>query len=197
MVNSLKYLFGKVSEMSADENKLPDYEEMFEKAEGGEKSGIKVLLRILLQNKKDLIISVFFYLLKSAPVWFTPILTANIINIATDKISGKSAELSSIWFWAVIGFAVLFSNIPLHVVFIHFISRTLRNIGAGMRSSLIRKLQHLSLTYHKDIESGRLQSKFLRDMEAVEFLNNQIILTFCPALISLVVYMMDVVILDD
>ena len=175
--------------MITDENKLPDYEGMFEKAEGSDKSGSKVLLRILLQNKKDFIISVLFYLLKNAPVWFTPIVISNVINIATDKISGKGGELSGIWFWAVIGFAVLFSNIPLHVIYIHFTSHALRNIGVGMRSSLIRKLQHLSLTYHKDIESGRLQSKFLRDMEAVEFLNNQIILSFIPCLISLIVYM--------
>ena len=40
-------------------------------------------------------------------------------------------------------------------------------------NTLIKKLQHLSVTYHKEIESGRIQSKFLRDIEAIEFLNNQ------------------------
>ena len=175
--------------MITDENKLPDYEELFDEAENKDKAGIKVLWRIFLQNKADFLISILFYLLKNAPVWFTPIVISNVINIATDKISGKGGNLRDIWFWAVVGFVVLVSNIPFHVIYIRFTSHALRNIGTGMRSSLIRKLQHMSLTYHKDIESGRLQSKFLRDMEAVEFLNDQIIKSFIPCLISLLVYM--------
>lgn len=39
-----------------------------------------------------------------------------------------------------------------------------------MRKALIRKLQQLSIAYHVETQSGRLQSKIMRDAEAVETL---------------------------
>ena len=65
----------------------------------------------------------------------------------------------------------------------------LRTVGAGLRNTLVRKLQHLSLTYHKEIESGRLQSKFMRDIEAIEFFNTHFIKSCIPALLGLAVTM--------
>ena len=39
-----------------------------------------------------------------------------------------------------------------------------------LREALIVKLQQLSITYHKEMQSGRLQSKIMRDVEQVQTL---------------------------
>ena len=42
---------------------------------------------------------------------------------------------------------------------------------------MIRKLQQLSVTFHKENESGKIQSKVMRDVEAIENFTNQIFTT--------------------
>ena len=175
--------------MSIEDNKLPDYEELFEEVKDKKNVGARVILNLFLQNKKDFILSILLYFCKNIAVWVIPVVLAGAINIATEKVSGGDVSALGIWNWAVIGVLVLVINIPFNALYIHFSSHALRNIGAGMRNSLVKKLQHLSLTYHKEIESGRLQSKFLRDMEAIEFLNNQIIMNLIPCIIIALVTM--------
>lgn len=175
--------------MRRDDNTLPDYEELFEEVKNKENVGFRVIWKLFMQNKKDFITSILLYFVKQIAVWVIPMVLAGAINEATAQVSGEGGSVTKIWMWAALGVFVLVINIPFNALYVHFSSRALRNIGAGMRNSLVRKLQHLSLTYHKEIESGRLQSKFLRDMEAIEFLNNQIIMTLIPCFIVAAVTM--------
>ncbi len=175
--------------MRRDNNTLPDYEELFEEVKNKKNVGFRVIWKLFLQNKKDFISSILLYFVKQIAVWVIPIVLAGAINEATAQVSGKGGSIEKIWMWAILGVFVLVINIPFNALYVHFSSRALRNIGAGMRNSLVKKLQHLSLTYHKEIESGRLQAKFLRDMESIEFLNNQIIMTLIPCFIVAAVTM--------
>ncbi len=175
--------------MRKENNTLPDYEELFEEVKNKKNIGFRIIWKLFMQNKFDFISSILLYFVKQIAVWVIPIVLAGAINEATAKVSGTGGSVEKIWMWAVLGVFVLAINIPFNAIYVHFSSRALRNIGAGMRNSLVKKLQHLSLTYHKEIESGRLQSKFLRDMEAIEFLNNQIIMNLIPCFIIAVVTM--------
>ncbi|MBR2341030.1 MAG: ABC transporter ATP-binding protein [Clostridia bacterium] len=56
-----------------------------------------------------------------------------------------------------------------------------------MKSGVVRKLQRLSITYHKEMEEGRIQSKFLRDIDGVEGYYRAIFAPFIPALIGAIV----------
>ncbi|MDP4118758.1 MAG: ABC transporter ATP-binding protein [Bacillota bacterium] len=179
--------------MHIEENKLPDYEELFEETRTKKHVAARVVYNLFLQNKFDFIISILLYFVKSVAIWVIPIVLAGAINIATNHVMGKGGDVKDIWMWAIVGLIVLVINIPFNALYVHFSSRALRNIGAGMRNSLVKKLQHLSITYHKEIESGRLQSKFIRDMEAIEFLNNQMIMTLVPAIITASVTMLIVI----
>ena len=48
---------------------------------------------------------------------------------------------------------------------------------ANLRVSLVKKLQQLSLSYHNSTQSGRLQSKIMRDVEQIEVLSQQLFVT--------------------
>lgn len=161
---------------------LPDYEPLFnQNADEVKKAPFKILTRILSSYWARLLFSMFMFIIKTSPAWIIPILTANIINVVT-----VGGEMSEILINALILVLLVLQNIPTHIIYARHTDKTIRNIGAGLRNTMVKKLQHLSITYHKEIESGRLQSKFLRDIEAIEFFNTHFLKTIIPSVITVI-----------
>lgn len=132
---------------------------------------IKTFFKLYKGNYWRFLLAGFFFILKNSPVWVLPIVTGNIINIATEPAAHSTGEI--IANIAVIIILIIF-NVPLNYLFNVCQSTAIRAVEAHLRSSLVRKLQQLSITYHKETESGRLQSKIIRDVEAVQALSSQI-----------------------
>ena len=169
----------------ASKNTIPDYEFLFGEDDGSKSGGgTKIMKRLFRENFLKVIISAILYVVKSAALWVMPVVTANVINIASHPNS-QSQKL--IIMNVLILILLIVQNVPTHILYSRFTDRTLRTVGAGMRNTLIKKLQHLSITYHKEIETGRIQSKFLRDIEAIEFFNTQFVKSIIPSLISILI----------
>lgn len=132
---------------------------------------LHILLRLYRRFWRQLLISMFFYFLKTSPVLALPIVTSNIINIVTyqtgDVVMGLLANIG-----VMVGLLVL--NIPTHMLYIRYHSMVVRRVEAGLRGAMVRKLQQLSITFHKEMQSGRIQSKLMRDVETVQALSDQI-----------------------
>ena len=60
--------------------------------------------------------------------------------------------------------------------------KVIRKVEAGLRGAMVRKLQQLSISFHKEMQSGRIQSKLMRDVETVHTLSAQLFVTI-PALL--------------
>lgn len=166
-------------------NVIPDFESLFDEPVKGKKaSPLKIMLGLLKSNRKDFLISSIIYYIKGVAQWVVPIVTANIINEVTTP---DSNTLRTIFINVVVVLFLILQNRITHAWYAKYNSRALRSISAGLRNTVIKKLQHLSITYHKEIESGKLQSKFIRDIEAVEFLNNHLIVSCIPAFLNLIV----------
>lgn len=162
---------------------LPDYEPLFnQNADDAKKAPFKILTRIMSANWARLLFSSFIHIIKVCPVWIIPMLTAGIINEVTQSSPDSSGIILRNFIILVI---LVIQNVPSTVLYARHTDKTLRSIGAGMRNTLVKKLQHLSITYHKEIESGRLQSKFLRDIEAIEFFNTHFIKSIVPSVINI------------
>ena len=73
--------------------------------------------------------------------------------------------------------ALIALNIPTNYMYTRYKSLATRYAETGLRKALVRKLQQLSISYHKETQSGRLQSKIMRDVEAVETLSTQMFLS--------------------
>lgn len=179
----LNQIFIEEKQPRVDRHGVPDYEELFNENKGNNKPAIGILKALGKQNAFKIFISGLLFLLKDVTLYI-PIFTANIINAVTMDGSDK---YSVMWINFILMSLVVASNIPSHIWYSRFSDKMLRTVSAGMRNTLVKKLQHLSLTYHKEIESGRIQSKFLRDMEAIEFLNNQIVKGIVPAIFGVIV----------
>jgi len=164
---------------------LPDYEPLFsENADEIRKKPVKILVGILSSNWLRILLSTVLYIIKACPLWIMPIVTANIINAVT---AGGENAIRDMLINALILLVVLAQNVPSHMLYSKYTDKMMRNIGAGLRNTMIKKLQHLSITYHKEIESGRIQAKFLRDIEAIEFFNSHFVKTVIPAIIGILI----------
>lgn len=186
---------GAKSKYKRSDNVIPDFEYLFDEdekpkpkpAKRQRKSGVglRFYKHLLKNNVGGFILSLVMFLLKNSPVWIMPIITANIIDLAGQQFT--DAVLHSIIVNSVVLVVVLLQNIPTHVIYSRITDRMLRRTGAGLRSSVVKKLQHLSITYHKEIESGKIQSKFLKDIESVDALNTNIMKILIPNIISAIV----------
>ena len=150
----------------------------------------RTLFRLYMKYWKELLLSLIFYFLKTSPVLALPVVTANIINIATER-PDNAAELAIINI-AVIVFLILL-NIPTHILYVRFYSLALRGVEAGLRGAMVRKLQQLSVSFHKEMQSGRIQSKLMRDVETVHTLASQIFLSIPGIVINMVTALIVVV----
>lgn len=163
---------------------LPNYEKIFEdNADLEKKAPLKVLADIFKGNWLNIFFIQLIHIADACGEWIFPLATANIINAVTLRENCIPTVLFN-FFLAAIAYLM---NLPMHAWFQKKANRMLRTIGAGLRNTLVRKLQHLSITYHKEIESGRIQSKFLRDIEAIEFFNSHVIKSLIPIVVNVLV----------
>ena len=110
------------------------------------------------------------FMLKNIPVWVTPFGTAMTIAILEPGSPWGAYELIITW----VGLAAsIMINVPTHVWYMSHIARGNRGVELKLRAALVRRLQHLSIAFHTESESGRIQAKVLRDVEQVEQFGNQ------------------------
>lgn len=157
----------------------------------GKKRGtLSTLFKLYKGNYKNLIIAAIMFLIKSSPTWIIPLITATVIDIATQH---PADAVRKFVICAVVTVLILLQNIPTHTLYTMFLSRAKRSVEAGLRSSMIRKLQQLSITYHKEIKSGQIQSKVMRDVEAIENFTGQIFTTAITVIINMTISLVIVI----
>lgn len=135
---------------------------------------LKTLVAVYRGNYHKFVLAVLFFFLKHACVWVLPIVTANIIN---DITQGNPDTLRNTVFYTILMVVLIALNVPMNYLYTDYKSQATRYAETGLRKALIRKLQQLSISYHIETQSGRLQSKIMRDVEAVEGLSTQMFLS--------------------
>lgn len=178
--------------LQRSDNVIPDYDYLFaetENAKGKKKKNF--FSKIMKINAKPLIGSTLVFFLQYSPQWITPLLTANIINTVTESVVSGAGATADVWRTLIINVSVLFlllvQNVPTTIWRWHINSRMVRRTSAGIKSSVVRKLQSLSITYHKDMQSGKIQSKFLKDTEAVDGLFSNLLNSIIPCVATVII----------
>lgn len=143
----------------------------------------RMLLKIYRRFWRELLYAMFLYLIKHSPVVYLPIVTANIINFVAYPEARDPTKLAV---QLALLFLLLILNIPTHMLYTKYYSKVTRRVEAGLRGAMVRKLQQLSIPFHKEMQSGRIQSKLMRDVEAVHALSYQL-LNFIPQMLISVV----------
>lgn len=135
---------------------------------------LKILMSLYKGNYHKFVMAVVCFFIKHACVWVLPIVMANIIN---DVTTGNPDTIRNIIFYACLESGLILINVPMNYLYSAYKSLATRYVETGLRKALIRKLQQLSIAYHVETQSGRLQSKIMRDVEAVETLSTQMFIS--------------------
>ena len=148
------------------------------------KHSVRVLLEVYRGQYHKFLLSTLFFLLKHSPALLSPLLIANVVN---GVIEGGEAGSRAIFINVGIWLGLLSIHLPANWIHNQLKSRVIRNTEAGLRAALVRKLQELSIPYHTGSQSGRLQSKIMRDVEAVETLSSQLFVNLLNIVMNLVI----------
>jgi ATP-binding cassette subfamily B protein len=146
-------------------------------------SPLRTLWGLFGGRRRQLLLVVIFYVIKQSPVWVLPIVTGNIITKITDIYSAHKAGIAPsdpravgwIIFNSIVMFVLIAQNVPMHTLYASVLSSAVRHVQLVLRSALVVRLQQLSMSFHDNTQSGKLQSKILRDVEAVEGLARMLI----------------------
>lgn len=171
---------------------IPDCDYLFnEQVQSKGKKKTPFLRNIFKKNFLSLVISSLLFVLQNLPIWATPLITANIINMATVQIATKTTPTPEFWqsifINAIILVIIIVQNVPSTILRRRITDTMVRRISGGIKCSVVRKLQSLAITYHKDILTGKIQSKFLKDTEKIEMFLRHIISTLIPNIISIII----------
>ncbi|MBR6157982.1 MAG: ABC transporter ATP-binding protein, partial [Lachnospiraceae bacterium] len=125
-----------------------------------------------------------FFLIKHSPALFSSLLIANVIN---GVLAGGEMARYSIMVNVSIWIGLLTIHLPANYLYMKYRARVTRQTEAALRGALVRKLQELSIPYHTQAQSGRLQSKIIRDVEAIETLSSQLFINVMNITINMVI----------
>lgn len=154
-------------------NKNPAYDKPF-----------NTFIRLYDGNYKKLLLSFIFFVIKHSPVWIMPIVLSNLINIISNTQDLKVNELIiNLGLMAIL----VITNVPATLIHTRFMSLAIRDVESSVRIKLVKKLQVLSIPYHKHLSGGKLQSKVLRDVELITNLSNVICITVVPIILNVIV----------
>ncbi len=131
----------------------------------------RMLMKIYRHFWRELLVAMLLYLVKHSPLVFLPIVTSNIINFVAYP---ETRDLSELTFRIGLLLVLLILNIPAHMLYTKYFSRVTRKVEAGLRGAMVKKLQQLSIPFHREMQSGRIQSKLMRDVETVHSLSHQL-----------------------
>ena len=145
-------------------------------------NSLKTLIGIYKGHYLELFLSIFFFAIKHSPAWVLPIVTANIVNIATER-GGDAGRKILIQVGIMV--VLIAQNVLTNYFYTLFYARAIRNVERDLRCSLVRRLQQLSISYHNEMQSGRLQSKIMRDVEQIETLSKQIFISMLSIVMNI------------
>ncbi len=131
------------------------------------------------------------YVVKVAPSYVIPILTAEVVNMLTrDGLTHDIFVHRLIWILSI-GVVVIVQNVPTHMLFVWLMSVPCRQVERGLRSALCTRFQHLSIPYHTSLKMGSLQNKVIRDVESIEMMTrlflNSLPHIFCTVAVAVTV----------
>ncbi len=145
-------------------------------------NSVKLLFKLYKGHYLRLFFASIVYIIKDCPMWILPLITADVINLVTNPPQNFLWRLG---LDTIIAFVILVLNVPFHTLYVKIMSKANRNVEAGLRGAMVRKLQQLSITFHKDTQSGKIQSKVMRDVEVITDLASHIMRTILGTIINM------------
>ena len=166
------------------DKRIPDVEWLFGYGDGKKEQKNKFLPKLIHRDWKNILYTTLLYIVQCSPAWLLPIITSDVIDTLTYLPDGYVTRF--IVDGAVLVFFLLL-NIPTTVWRSSVQNKWVRTTSAEVKSGVMRKLQRLSITYHKEMQEGKIQSKLLRDVESFTGYLNTLLNGLMPSIVGLIV----------
>ena len=111
--------------------------------------------------------AVILYVIKQSPASLLPLAVGMIVDALTHIGPGTFRK---ILFIAAGYFLLLLQNPLVHTSFVRLMSGALRHMQFNLRSALVDRLQQLSIAFYEEKQTSTLQTKILRDVDAIDSL---------------------------
>lgn len=129
---------------------------------------------LFADQRRKVFLAVSLYVIKQSPASLLPLVVGMVVDTLTR--GGPMAFTRVLWI-AGIYFLLLLQNPLMHTWFVRLMSGALRHMQYNLRSALVERLQQLSFSYHEEKQSTTLQTKILRDVDAIDSFCRQLMLT--------------------
>ena len=127
------------------------------------------VLRLVARRPGRMALAIGAFTLKEVPLWFLPVITAEIIDIVAS-----GGEVSTVLGWFAVAGVLLLQNYPNHIVYTRNYMTVVRDTGADLRNALAARLQSLSIGFHTRASASVVQTKVVRDVENIELMLQQV-----------------------
>ncbi len=125
----------------------------------------RTLWALFSGERRSIAIAVLLYVVKQAPASLLPLAVGMIIDALTPVKDDSFRRI----LWISAGYLALLAQNPvMHTLFVRVMSRLLRHMQFILRSALVERLQQLAITFYDTQQSAALQTKILRDVEAID-----------------------------
>jgi ATP-binding cassette subfamily B protein len=92
----------------------------------------RTLLNLYRPERRWVFAAMISYLFKACPLWILPVITANLTDIIAHRSAGG---LRSLWINVAVGTVAIVQNIPSAMLYVDFLSRSVRNVEIHARQS--------------------------------------------------------------
>ncbi|WP_447005043.1 ABC transporter ATP-binding protein [Saccharothrix isguenensis] len=130
---------------------------------------VRTLLYLFREDRTHLLLGAGAFFVKHSPTWLTPVITAHVIDVVVER-----KPIIGMWLGAGLLLVMLVLNYPFAVLYTRWWYGSARRTGMRVRSALSRRMQQLSIGYHARVSAGVLQTKVIRDVEAIETSTQQV-----------------------
>ena len=127
----------------------------------------RTLWRLFDGQRREVFWAVTFYIIKQAPASLLPLAVGLMVDALTPL---REDSLRRVLRIAGIYLLVLAQNPFVHTLYVRSMSRALRRMQFLLRSALVDRLHQLSVLFHEENQTGALQTKILRDVDAIDAL---------------------------
>ena len=143
----------------------------------------RTLWRLFADQRGKVMGAVALFVIKQSPASLMPLAVGMIVDALTPLHEGSFRRV--LWI-AGVYLLLLAQNPFLHTAFARIMSGLLRHMQFNLRSALVERLQQLAVSFHEDKQSSALQTKILRDVDAIDGLCRYLMLNGLNGLLVIV-----------
>lgn len=125
----------------------------------------RTLWLLFSDQRRRVFAAVLLYIIKQSPASLLPLFVGMLIDSLTPV---REDSFRRVLWISGIYLLLLAQNPFVHTWFVRFMSSVLRHMQFALRSALVDRLQQLAIAFYEERQAGALQTKILRDVDAID-----------------------------